>query len=145
MVLVAIVVLDAARVWWNTLRPGGFTPDAIPIPVEPGPQPAPGGATLRAVRGFVRGFAGLTPLAPQRRRGARSARAARGRSERAAASLTTNEAIESLCMVSRYSRRFASRFANRRLGWSATGRCVSRPAVEGGSCCTGRPGCVSRR
>ena len=62
MVLVAIVVLDAARVWWNTLRPGGFTPDAIPIPVEPTPQPAPGGATLRAVRGFLRGFAGLAPL-----------------------------------------------------------------------------------
>jgi hypothetical protein len=62
MVLVAIVVLDAARVWWNTLRPGGFTSDAIPIPVEPGPQPASGGAMLRAVRGFLRGFAAMTPL-----------------------------------------------------------------------------------
>jgi carbon starvation protein len=62
MVLVAIVVLDAARVWWKTLRPGGFTPDAIAIPVEARPQPAAGGATLRAARGFVRGFAGLVPL-----------------------------------------------------------------------------------
>ncbi|HKA14987.1 MAG TPA: hypothetical protein VKH41_08220, partial [Myxococcota bacterium] len=62
MVLVAIVVLDAARVWWRTLRPGGFTPDAIAIPVESGPQPVSGGAALRAARGFVRGFAGLGAL-----------------------------------------------------------------------------------
>jgi hypothetical protein len=26
MVLVAVVVLDAARVWWRTLRPGGAAP-----------------------------------------------------------------------------------------------------------------------
>jgi carbon starvation protein len=63
MVLVLIVVLDAARVWWNTLRPGGLMPDAIPIPVDPGPQPAPGGATLFArLREFARGFTGLVPL-----------------------------------------------------------------------------------
>ena len=63
MVLVAIVVLDAARVWWNTLRPGGLAPDGIAIPVvEPGPQPAPSGATLRALRGFARGFIGRVRL-----------------------------------------------------------------------------------
>jgi carbon starvation protein len=63
MVLVAIVVLDAARVWWNTLRPGGSALDAIPIPVDPGPQPAPAGATLFIrLREFARGFTGLVPL-----------------------------------------------------------------------------------
>jgi carbon starvation protein len=69
MVLVAIVVLDAARVWWRTLRPGGSAPDALAIPVEIAPQPVPGGATfMRALREFARGFAGLVPL-----RGDRSA------------------------------------------------------------------------
>jgi carbon starvation protein len=64
MVLVAIVVLDAARVWWNTLRPGGLAPGGIPIPVvEPGPQPAPGGATLFVrLRDFARGFVGSARL-----------------------------------------------------------------------------------
>jgi len=56
---VLIVVLDAARVWWRTLRPGGTAPDAIAIPVMDGPTPAPGGATLSsALRGFWRGFFG---------------------------------------------------------------------------------------
>jgi hypothetical protein len=33
MVLVAIVVLDAARVWWQTLRPrGGAAPVAQEVP-----------------------------------------------------------------------------------------------------------------
>jgi hypothetical protein len=64
MVLVLIVVLDAARVWWRTLRPGGgIAPDAIPIPIIEGPTPAPGGATLsRALRGFARGFVGAARL-----------------------------------------------------------------------------------
>jgi len=31
MLLVAIVVLDAARVWWQTLRPGGAAPSAEPV------------------------------------------------------------------------------------------------------------------
>jgi len=63
MVLVLIVVLDAARVWWNTLRPGGLAPDAIAIPVDPGPQPAPSGATFFArLREFARGFTGVAPL-----------------------------------------------------------------------------------
>jgi len=64
MVLVAIVVLDAARVWWRTLRPGGSAPDAMAVLVDPGPQPAlgGGGSFLRALRGFARGFAGMIPL-----------------------------------------------------------------------------------
>jgi hypothetical protein len=33
MVLVAVVVLDAARVWWRTLRPPG--PSAAPAAVRP--------------------------------------------------------------------------------------------------------------
>jgi carbon starvation protein len=64
MVLVAIVVLDAARVWWRTLRPGGGTaPDAIAIPVESA-VPAPvGGATLMSrLRDFARGFVGAPRL-----------------------------------------------------------------------------------
>jgi carbon starvation protein len=32
MVLVAVVVLDAARVWWRTLRPGGTAPAAEAVP-----------------------------------------------------------------------------------------------------------------
>jgi carbon starvation protein len=62
MVLVAIVVLDAARVWWNTLRPGGSALDAIPIPVVD-VAPQPGGASAFArLRGFTRGFTGIVPL-----------------------------------------------------------------------------------
>jgi hypothetical protein len=74
-------VLDAARVWWKTLRPGGGTaPDAIPIPVvEPVPQPVPGGAALRAISGFARGFAGFVPLRGDVR-AALAARAARRKS-----------------------------------------------------------------
>ena len=67
MVLVLIVVLDAARVWWNTLRPGGGTaPDAIAIPVvEPmAPTPATGTARsmLTAMGQFARGFTGWASL-----------------------------------------------------------------------------------
>jgi carbon starvation protein CstA len=64
MVLVAIVVLDAARVWWSTLRPGGGTaPDAIAIPVIEPVAPAPAtGTALRGLRGFLRGFTAMTPL-----------------------------------------------------------------------------------
>jgi hypothetical protein len=63
MVLVAIVVLDAARVWWKTLRPGGgIAPDAIPIPVVD-IVPQPGGASAFArLREFASGFTGVVPL-----------------------------------------------------------------------------------
>ncbi|TMA35067.1 MAG: carbon starvation protein A [Deltaproteobacteria bacterium] len=62
MALVAIVVLDAARVWWNTLRPGGAAPDAIAIPVDAVPTPASVSSALRSLRQFARGFTGLVPL-----------------------------------------------------------------------------------
>jgi carbon starvation protein len=63
MVLVLIVVLDAARVWWRTLRPGGGTaPDAIPIPIEVAPQPAPAGAAQRVLVDLARGFVGRARL-----------------------------------------------------------------------------------
>jgi carbon starvation protein len=31
MLLVAVVVLDAARVWWQTLRPGGNLPAVVGV------------------------------------------------------------------------------------------------------------------
>ena len=83
MVLVAIVVLDAARVWWNTLRPGGGTrPTRSRFRWSPGPQPAPGAArrccarragSCAASRGWSRCAATFGRRSSSGRRSARAA------------------------------------------------------------------------
>ena len=47
MVLVAVVVLDAARVWWRTLRPPRPAPGVAPRPLPALPAASPGRSGTR--------------------------------------------------------------------------------------------------